>query len=107
MSNQAIKPVEHMSLVKRIFDCLDHSSSPEKILALTEEFNSRTDLQEDKAFLQSMAVLNFLAHLIRNGNRDLITQKMIEETCTYILNKILPYDKLLQYKIEQSINHNR
>jgi len=101
MNNQGLIPQPHMSLIKRIFDCLDHSSSPEKILALTEEFNSRTDLQEDKAFLQSMAILNFLAHQIRSGNSDLISPKMIEETCIYILTTLLPYDRILQYKIEQ------
>jgi len=95
-----------MSLIKRIFDCLDHSSSPEKILDLTADFHDRPDLQDDKAFLQSMAILDFLAHQIHSGNSDLITQKMIEETCTYILTTLLPYDKLLPYKIEQSINHN-
>src|SRR5258705_11867545 len=98
MNNQVLISQPHMSLIKMIFDCLDHSSSPEKILVLTEEFKERTDLQEDKAFLQSMAVLDFLAHQIQSGNSDLITQKMIEATCTYILNKILPYDRLLPYK---------
>jgi hypothetical protein len=101
MNKQAAKPVKHMSLIDRLFDCLDHSSSPEKIVALSEEFHNRTALQDDKAFVQSMAILDFLAHQIREENSDLISPRMIEETCTYILTHILPYDRLIPYRIEQ------
>ncbi len=105
MNTQATKPIEQMSLTARIFDCLDNSSSPEKIVALSEEFHNRTDQQDDKAFLKSMAILDFLAHQIREGNHDLISPKIIEETCTYILIHILPQDRLIPLKIEQHKKH--
>src|SRR5215475_198183 len=61
-------------------------------IAQVEEFHNRTALQDDKAFLESMAIIDFLAHQIREGNYDLTSPKMIEQTCIYILIHIYPHD---------------
>lgn len=106
MNTSPVSPI-HKSLIDKLLDCITYSSSPEKILALTEDFKQRDDLQEDKAVSQSMAILNFLAHQIQNGNADLVSPKMIEESCSYILNKLLPYDRIIPYRIEKSMKHNK
>src|SRR2546430_17152158 len=103
MNNQEPLQQQHgTSLVDRFLDCIDtKTSSKEKFLELTDDFRQLPETKDDQPFMESMAILDFLAQQIQSGNSDIITQKIIQESCLYILPKLLPHDNVLPESIRQ------
>lgn len=90
MNTQLNSPSVREEFIQKILTDMEGEASQESLLRLVETFHQQSELSKDILLLQSLTLLDFLAHQVKHGNGDLVTHKIIQECYTYILNTLLP-----------------
>ena len=76
-------------LIEKILHCIDGNKSKEYIIELARLFHHKPEIQNDIPLLQSVTVLDFLSKQLSNGNRDVISHEIVQESYVYILDKLM------------------
>ena len=89
MNNQKNTNQLREFLVEKILKTLNGKISIDHIIELATTLKHKPEMQHDIPLVQSAAVLDFLAKQIAKGNRDVISQEIIQESYVYILDKLM------------------
>lgn len=74
------------SLVEHILLCLDGTLSIERLIAFAMPLREKVEAT-DTALHETFGLLHFLSYQLEKGNADLISPRIVEESCTYMLSK--------------------
>ena len=75
-------------LVEKILACLEGKAPKKQFIEIAKSLNNTPEIHTDTSLLQSFTILDFLAQQLKNGNEDIITPLVIEESCNYILSTL-------------------
>ena len=67
----------------------DDAVAKQKLIELSEILQQKPEVQSNIPLLQSATVLHFVTKQLTGGNSDLITKRMIRESCNYVLNTLV------------------
>ena len=78
------------TVVEKILKCLEGTAPKESFIELAETLNHTPEIRADIPLLQSATLLDFLSKQLVNGNADFVSPQIVQESCTYMLSKLVP-----------------
>ncbi len=75
-------------LVEKILACLEGKAPKKQFIEIAKSLKNTPEIHTDTSLLQSFTILDFLAQQLKNGNEDMITPQVIEESCNYMLSTL-------------------
>lgn len=79
-----------MELLNKILTCISGKTPHTELMQFAETLTNKPEIHTDIPLLQSVTILDFLAKQIGNGNTDVLTRDIVEESYVYIMNKLTP-----------------
>lgn len=79
-----------VKLLDKVLTCVSGKTSHTDLIQFAQTLTNKPEIHKDIPLLQSVTVLDFLARQIENGNIDVLTRDIVEESYVYVMNKLTP-----------------
>lgn len=76
------------SLVADILKCLNGEVPKETFINLAANLTNTPEIHTDDSLFQSFTLIDFFSQMLTNGNELLVSQPLVREGCTYMLDKL-------------------